>query len=189
LDNDELICACLRREKNAWDLFVERFSRLVYWSIQQTLKDGPWSANQDLVHDIFQDIFTQLIEKEELKRLKESKNIKRFLCVMASHKTLNAIRSLTRRGHTALEDSLEKSAGLESVEADVLRAEKDELIHCLLETLSESERQCLELYYLEEKTHEEIGAQLGIPKGTVSTLIRRSREWLKEKFRQKGLLD
>jgi len=51
-------------------------------------------------------------------------------------------------------------------------------VNHLLEQLPEKYRQVITLFYLEQKSYEEVGAVLGLPLGTVKTFIYRARKQL-----------
>src|SRR3989338_1234619 len=94
--DQELIAGCLDGQKSSWDAFVDRFSRLIYWSIQKTLETSSYKARSDLVRYIYQECFTRLLERRELDALRSAESIRKFLTVIASHLTMDKIRSIER---------------------------------------------------------------------------------------------
>ncbi|MBI4352559.1 MAG: sigma-70 family RNA polymerase sigma factor [Candidatus Omnitrophica bacterium] len=201
LSDGELVAGCIRGEKASWDLFVERFSKLVYWSIQRTLAGGSWKKRTEVIDEIFQEFFKKLLEKETLRKVRQADNVGSFLVVMACRNTLDMLKSLSRREkrmttlpsgaeeEEVLPEPLYAVAGRDPTnpaEEAVLR-ETGTLMEEVLSQLSTKERACLELHYLDGRTHEEAGLILGLPHDTVSTIIRRTREKLKKKCLEKGL--
>ena len=185
LKNDgELVLGCLRGEAASWEMFVDRFARLVHWSIRRALEGTPFKARADLCEDIFQEFFKRLIERGELSRLRETVNVRKFLSVSAIHLTLDRVKSLSR---------YEKSFKAETVclsedpGKDAARHEALFLVQAVVEDLDEKERVCLELHYLDGKSHREIGEILALPQDTVSTVIRRTREKMRQRLLEKGL--
>jgi RNA polymerase sigma-70 factor (ECF subfamily) len=57
--------------------------------------------------------------------------------------------------------------------ADVL-AERSAILR-LVDQLPEKQRQVIMLFYMEEKSHEEVATMLAMPVGTVKTLLHRAR--------------
>lgn len=51
-------------------------------------------------------------------------------------------------------------------------------IHCLLDQLPEKYRQVITLFYLEQKSYEEVSALLALPLGTVKTFLYRAKKEL-----------
>jgi len=186
LSDQELITGCIRKQKESWDVFVERFSKLIYWSIWKVLGTCAVSGKEDLAHEIFQEIFEKLLEKNELKKLKQIASVRKFLTVMASHAALDKIKILGRRERRL--DVLETPDRLQTGVQAVSR-EKDVLIAQVIEALSPKERLCVEWHYMDGKTHREISETLGLSQDTVSTIIRRSKEKIRKIFLEKGLLE
>jgi len=198
----ELIQGCLAGDKKAWDFFVERFSRLIYWSIRKTLEKSAFVSRPDLADDIFQEIFKRILEHRELEKLREAGNLRQFLVVMAMHAALDKIKSLRRqesRDVSLEKEFLPKDSGEPVILADVLSDgsldpsarvisdERDLAISEILERLSPKERTCVEWHYMDGKAHQDIAAILGLPVGTVSSIIQRTKEKLQVSFERKGL--
>src|SRR3989338_9016856 len=94
--DEDIVARCVEGRSDAWDLFVDRFSKLIYWSITKTLSRTPYKSRTELVREIFQEVFERLLEKEELQKLRSFKSIKPFLSVLACHRTLDKVKSLSR---------------------------------------------------------------------------------------------
>lgn len=201
LSSDEaLVNGCLEGKKESWDLFVERFSKLIHWSIRRALENTPFHGRTGIGEEIFQEVFERLIEKEELSKLREIKRLRKYLAVAACHSALDKVKHLSRAEEklvsteTAAGDSSADSAApavidapLEHPEDEALRKEREAVVESALDALSPKERACVEFHYMDGKTHREIGEILGVPQDTVSTIIRRTKEKLKILFLEKGL--
>ncbi len=194
LDDQELVSGCLRNDAVCWQAFVERFSRLVHWSIRKTLKGTAPDAIEEFSRDLFQELFERLLEKNELEKLRQATSVRKFLSVMVCHMTLDKLKSLSR--HAKKNFSLEspvlnnEDEALGYLPADpVLEREFDGILGEALEELSLKERSCIRFHYEEGKTHPEIGRLLGMPENTVSTVLRRTREKLRKKLLERGYED
>lgn len=196
-ENDEtLLAACLRGDAGAWDEFVKRYSRLIYWSIRQTVRQSRFGAREDLVGDVFQDVFGKIFEKSAMLRLNDARNIRKFLVVLSANLTLDRLKGLSRlEGKSVYLDAPEGEAGLcgpiDTLESGpagtAARKERQAIVVDVLGGLSTREKACLEMHFFDGRTHREIALVLGLPQDTVSSIIRRAKEKIKDKFIKKGL--
>ena len=191
LGDQELVSGCLSGDAASWQVFVERFSRLVHWSIRKTLAGAAGGFTEELSRELFQEFFERLLEKNELAKLREARSVRKFLSVMACHMTLDKLKSLSRyaKKNSSLESVLanNEDAALGFVPADpLLQGEFDGFFGSALEELSPKERACLQFHYEEDKTHLEIGGLLGLPESTVSSVLRRTRDKIRKKLSEKG---
>jgi RNA polymerase sigma factor (sigma-70 family) len=197
-DDAALVAGCLSGKKDAWDAFVGRFSKLVFWSVRKTLASTAYMARQDVCEDVYQDIFRKLLEPEGLARLRDVKGLRSFLTVMACHATLDKVKALSRSEKRTVSDFHED--GEEAPDASAFfkdgspgpaetasAKERAALVAQALGTLPAKDKACVEFHYLDGKTHREIAEILGMPQDTVSTVIRRAREKLKDKLAERGL--
>ena len=89
-------------------------------------------------------------------------------------------------------ETLEAEEGGAGVEprgpaAAAASAERERILGEVFSQLPPRERECFELHYLDGLTHRQIGERLGLPQDTVSTVLRRTKERLREILRQRGL--
>ncbi|GEM_PF-887042 len=190
--DDELLAGCLAGRREAWDLFVDRYARLVHWSVRRTLAGTAYAARADLAEDLFQDVFRRLLGDGQLERLRDLKSLPRYLSVLACHLTLDRVRSLARGDRQVLRPSLDLEAPPDPPAPggpvdEILERERRDLLAEALGALGARERFCVEMHYLHEKTHREIAQVLGLPQDTVSAVIRRTREKLRRGLEQRGL--
>ncbi|HTL71104.1 MAG TPA: sigma-70 family RNA polymerase sigma factor [Candidatus Eisenbacteria bacterium] len=198
-DDRGLVSACIEGRAGAWEAFVARFSRLIFWSVRKTLAGTRFAGRPGLCEDIFQEIFARLLERGELARLREVSSLRKFLSVSACHRTLDRVKSLSREeartvspsagGEAGPEPEWELASSLPDPSETAASKERESALASVLAALEPRERFCVEMHYLEGMTHREIGALLGIPQDTVSTVIRRTREKLKSRLTEAGLED
>jgi RNA polymerase sigma-70 factor (ECF subfamily) len=197
----ELVDGCIAGDRRSWDLFVDRFAGLVHWSIRRAFESSAYLRRRDVLEDVFQDVFRKLVEKEELARLQDVKYLRKFLSVTACHAAIDRMKSLSHRDRVGVspdEPALLKNGDAAFV-ADTLaspsagpdeafaRRESDAIIGDALASLEPRERACIQMHFMDGRSHREIAAILAIPQDTVSTVIRRTREKLKQDFLKKGL--
>jgi len=185
LNDSELIQACIEKNKRAWDLFVERFSKLIYWSIRKTLLAFAFANREELIQEIFQEIFERLIEKEELKKLQSAQSIRKFLSVMSCHAALDKAKAAGRFEKRVVLGEVPESVLARSAAPRVFAEEESEMIEGILGELSPKERACVELHYFDELTFREVGNILGVSEDTVSTVVRRAKDKIKVKFNER----
>lgn len=184
IEDQVLIDGCLSGDKKSWDVFVERFSKLIYWSIRQAFTGSAFHERAELTDEVFQEVFARLLEREELVRLRESKSIRRFLSVMAGNMTLNKVRSIARAEKRMF--SIDEDVAPAVTGSTAERNEKDVLVAEVVDALAEREQRCLELHYLDGKTQSQISEILGLPQTTVANVIWRTRERLRARLIEKG---
>src|SRR3989338_5256556 len=92
----ELLQGCLDGNASSWETFVARFSRLIHWSIRRSVGGDLPGGGQDFCREVFQDFFTHLMEKQELAKLRDAGNLRRFLVVSSSYFALDRLRASRR---------------------------------------------------------------------------------------------
>jgi RNA polymerase sigma-70 factor, ECF subfamily len=186
-DDADLLKGCLRGEKRAWDAFVDRYSKLVYWSIWKVLENRRVNDREDLCREVFQDFFRRILEPARMERLAAASSARKYVQVTAANLVSERLRRSQAAGRFELPEEAAQAAVSETVSDDALQNERRTLLEKVLAGLKPRERTCLELHYLDGKTHQEIGALLGLPQDTVSSLLRRTREKARESLKKKGL--
>lgn len=186
MNTSALVGRCINGEKAAWDRFVERFSAIIFWAIKRRLQEIGYHYGQNDLEDIFQNVFVLLWEKGKLRQVRNREQICTWLRMVAANCALNYFRGARAATNSAKETLTEKD--IESSGADynpnrALLQEKlyDKLAESL-QLLSVRERIILKLNYLHGKTHQEIGTILKVPANTVSSIMQRTKEKLKEKL-------
>ncbi len=191
LSDQELLRACLEDRVGAWDEFVRRFSKLIYWSIQQVLKDSSFQAQQDWVDDLFQEVFRKIFEKKSLLGLRDSEGLKKYLVVLSTHTVLDRVKASSRATHRVdrLDDVSELAISDDSLTPlETLESEdRRKVVTEVLDSLKPRERACVEFFILEEMSHREIGLLVGLETEAVSSVIKRAKNRIREKLIKKGI--
>ncbi len=182
----EIIKRCLNKDKTAWSLFIQKYSRLVYWAIHRRLNLNKFEYNETDVEDIFQEVFLTVLKGDRLFKLKDCQSISGWLAMIASSRAVDFIRQKTSRRENLNLDSLTLTVGAIQ-ELSLFSQDIDVLLKEVIDSLPDRERAVISLNLLEGKTHKEIGEILNIPVNTVSTIISRTKEKLKEKLQDKGI--
>ena len=181
----ELISRCLKKEKKAWDIFVQKYSKLIYWAIRRRLASSAFNSNQDDIDGIFQEVFLAILEGDKLRQLKDAQTIPGWLVIIASNKALDFMRHRIREDRRLVPDLpvLKDDKFKQELQHRDLR----DLISAAINNLSPKEKIIISLNLIENRTHQEISEIVGISINTVSTTIARSKEKLKKELQRKGI--
>jgi len=72
----------------------------------------------------------------------------------------------------------------ETVEFLVLKREKKQLIRQRLDELPENYREVVEGFYINERTYEELAAELDVKVKTIEVRLYRARQWMKKHWKE-----
>jgi RNA polymerase sigma-70 factor, ECF subfamily len=161
----ELIAGIKSRQKQAFDLFYDRYAQIIFNLCIRILKD------ENDAEDVVQEVFVQ-IWKEAGRFDATRASVKTWLFTIARSRSLDRYRSrktVQSRLEDHTDESLQLLAGKEDLQASSLM---QQYVGNALNQLSKEQRVVLELSYYEGLTQEEIAAQLGEPLGTVKSRIR-----------------
>ena len=187
MSESELIKRCIKKDKKAWSVFIQKYSRLVYWAIRKRLAASDFSSHETDIEDIFQEVFLTILKGDKLLQLKNPKFIPGWLSMVASNKTVDFMRQKSRRDQALVVDvPVFRDC---SFEQDLLSADMIAVIKEVINALSDKERIIISLNLLEERTHKEIAQIAGMPINTVSTIIARTKEKLKKELEKRGIGD
>lgn len=183
----KLIKRCLKKEKKAWDIFVQKYSNLIYWAIRKRLGASGFQFVQEDINNIFQEVFLSILEGDKLLQLKNVKAIPGWLAVIASNKTVDFMRCRIREDRKfssempVLKDS--------KINQELYGKDLAAIVGDIINTLSVKEKVIISLNLIEGRTHKEIANIVGIAMNTVSTIIARTKDKLKKELERKGVRD
>ena len=127
-----------------------------------------YTRSREEAEDVCQTVFLKLLEADDITPGKERAWLMQV--------TANTCRDILRSAWW------KRTVPLETL-GEVPQARMDETLY-LLRKLPPSYRVVLYLHYYEQYTTQEIARLLGIPRGTVSTRLRRGRERLKAMLKE-----
>ncbi|BBH22665.1 RNA polymerase sigma factor SigW [Paenibacillus baekrokdamisoli] len=122
----------------------------------------------------------------------QGQGFKTWLTRIVVHTAIDYKRKLgTRRETLGAMDSnelaaaaFEQTAAPESVEDDLLRKERAQLIACYLSEIPDNYRHVVVAFYMEEKSHMQIASEHGIAVKTVESKLYRARTWMKKHWKE-----
>jgi len=184
----KLIKACLAQDKEAWDMFVEKYSRLICHAIVNTLKKYSTAPENQVVDDLFHTVFLSLIENnyKKLRQFQWRCKLSSWLHIIAVRTTIDYLRKqskhLSLNGVTQEEISIRENILSENQLPSELFEEKEEkrIFEQIKNDLSSTERLFIELCYCRELSSSEIARTMNTSTNNVYQLKSRVREKLKK---------
>jgi RNA polymerase sigma-70 factor (ECF subfamily) len=184
-----LVERCFAHERRAWTTFVERFSRLIYSVVHETMRRHGASRDADEVDELFHTTFLALYD-HNYRRLRQWSG----RCSLASWVRLVTssvvVDQLRRRRNTTpidtgggsldgpLPDYLVDDAR-PTVEI-LMDAERAMRLRVALKALSPADRELLLLLYRDERTPGDVAALLDVRPGALYTRKNRALQRLRE---------
>lgn len=158
-----------RQYRRAFEGIVERFSQPVFRLAYSMTRHR--ARSEDLAQDCFLRVWKALPTYDGRASLST------WIYAIARNVCYTELRRTASRRAVSIDDpDAESELAGENALASVDRlpgATSD--VSTLLKRLPERERQALTLFYLEQKSHEETAALLGVPVGTLKSLLHRAK--------------
>lgn len=192
----EFLQSCLKGDKQSWNQFVSKYSRLIYNYIYEVLNLKGRTSSEQNIKDIYQELFYTLI-KEDFRKLKTFKA--KNGCSLASwlrQVTINFTIDYLRKAKPAMvsiEEELDTDFALKDTLKDnsiplneiVSSQEKLNVLKECIENLDLDDKYFLELFINKQLKLEELRGLLRISRGAVdmrkSRIVNRLRECFKSK--------
>lgn len=173
--DEELIEIVRSSDKNQYAELMRRYESKLLRYVTYLVGDAQLAA------DIVQETFIKAYTHAHGFNLKQK--FSSWLYRIAHNQAINAV---TRR-HSVVHDDeiLRVVASGENIEDDFIRQELRTQLHQCVAQLPVSYREPLVLYFLEEKSYQEISDILRLPIGTVSTRINRAKQYIKNLCQKK----
>jgi RNA polymerase sigma-70 factor (ECF subfamily) len=169
-NEEELLKRCIAGDKETWNIFVQKYSKLVLHSIYKTFRAYDQPTDPDDVDDLFQEAFT-LFYSDDFKRLRifdptKGRTLASWLRLLTVRMTINYIKK--QRPTTSLDDlPLEPSQA--SNEGTIIDEESQKNLVDVLEELPLDDKLLIELSYIKELPPEIVAQMLHIAVGTFYT--------------------
>jgi RNA polymerase sigma factor (sigma-70 family) len=161
----DLVARCREGDGDAWNELVERFSRYVYAIATQAFRLAEHDAE-----DVFQEVFTRVYER--LPSLRSDDAFRPWIGQMTRNCCLDRIRSEERM---ILVDEVEDT----EVSDQIAELDQAFAVRQGLAALSDECREVLDRFFCRDESYRTIGAELGIPSGTIASRISRCLDRLR----------
>ncbi len=189
-DDSSLIKDCISGKREAWDLFVSRFSKLIYHSINKARSYAP-KLDQEDMEDIYSSVFLSFLE-DDYRRLRQFKGKKG--CTLSSWVRLITIRHTIdflrkQKHHIPIDNKNETLKDNKPSAQDYIElSETEEMLKKAIEALPPLDRLFMELYYTKELPPEEIADIMNISVSTVYSKKTRIRNKMEKILIKKGFI-
>ncbi|MEO8426389.1 MAG: sigma-70 family RNA polymerase sigma factor [Verrucomicrobiota bacterium] len=169
-----------RQYREAFELLMDRFQNKVFGLAFSMVR------NETMAEDLTQDVFMKIWKA--LPGYHGDASLSTWIYTITRNTCLTEIKKRTARPTVSFdepefEDALEKLPACQTSDREA-GAELD--IQVMLARLPEKYRRVITLFYLEQKSYDEVSAMLGIPMGTVKTFLFRARKELLKSNRRNG---
>ncbi|MBR0093623.1 MAG: RNA polymerase sigma factor, partial [Lachnospiraceae bacterium] len=183
--------SALHGEQEAFRFLYESVYREKYFMALQYMK------NRSDAEDVLQDAY--LRAWKNLEKLKDPGKFPLWFSSIVAHTALNALKKkqpllfsdLLAKNEDGEEYAREQEDFRREYQPEHAYTEKErsEILHGMIDSLSDEQRMCVLMYYIEEQSVKEIAAAAGCPENTVKTRLNLGRKKLAEKadeLQQKG---
>jgi RNA polymerase sigma factor (sigma-70 family) len=159
----QLVSRCRAGDADAWNEFVERFSRYVYAICGRGFRLGQQDAE-----DVFQEVFARAFER--LPELRSDDAVRPWLAQLTRRLCIDRLRLLTRDEPS--------DADPDESEVDEVLATLDEAmtVRAALDKIGDPCRDILDRFFARDESYRTIGEALQIPAGTIASRISRCLE-------------
>jgi RNA polymerase sigma-70 factor (ECF subfamily) len=161
-----------RQYREAFELLVDRFQNKVFRLAISMVRDE--ALAQDLAQDILLKVW------KALPGYHGAASLSTWIYTISRNTCLTELKRRSARPTVSLsEPAVENSLGsIPTLQTSDPEAGVEMDVEVMLGRLPEKYRQVITLFYLEQKSYEEVGALLGIPLGTVKTFLYRAKKEL-----------
>ncbi len=196
MDDLGFVQACVKGDKQSWNEFLSRYSRLIYNYIYSVLTIKGHSLPEGHVEDIFQEIFYSLI-KDNYKKLTtyEGRNgcsLASWLRQVTINFTIDYLRKL--KPMFSIDIETEEGLSLKDVLKDISEdtaeflndQDRRKALHDCVDLLEPQEKYFMELFLNQGLSLEQIREYLKINRGAVDMRKSRIFQKLQDCFKKKG---
>jgi RNA polymerase sigma-70 factor, ECF subfamily len=189
-DDRRLLAACWQAKPGAWEEFLARFGRLIYYCIHRTCGPKHHALNQDEIDDLFSEVLLHLI-KDDCKKLRQYRGdqgatVATWIRTVTVRYVLDYLRGQGRKADLISIDQEEVAQEI-SLNNPVVRPdenlserERDALFDRALASLDKADRNFIELYYKKDVDPEKIAKIMGVSVKTVYSRANRLKARLQE---------
>ena len=196
MDDLRFVQACVKGDKQSWNEFLSRYSRLIYNYIYSVLAVKGISFSTEQVEDIFQEIFYSLI-KDNYKKLatyqgKNGCSLASWLRQVTINFTIDYLRKL--KPMVSIDVEIEEGLSLKDILKDLSAGaveflsnqDRRKTLQDCVDSLEPAEQYFMELFLNQGLNLEQIKECLKINRGAVDMRKGRILQKLQDCFKNKG---
>ncbi len=194
----ELLDACIQGSEKAWDVFVNKYTNLIYHTIRQVLNTYRIELRTQQKNDIHNNLLLFLI-KDDYKKLRQyegrnSCSVSSWLRVVTSNFVLNVVKK--QKSQVPLNSTTDSVHEIEDLtesreqrpDEGLLGKEHNELLNELVSELNANDLLFVELFYRKELTPESIAEILSTSVNNVYSKKARIKKKLIKIAKKKNFL-
>jgi RNA polymerase sigma-70 factor, ECF subfamily len=176
-------------EPSAFQTIILQYSELIAVSIENRVKKYGLSLSCEEIEDIRQDVVTSIWKDRKMEEVNNIESLPYWLSIVSGNAAMEYMRKRRRwqqPDEESLSDTKEGNELIDSIASDrfdpqdyLSRNELSEKIDRSIELLPPKEKLIIKLNLLHDKKFDEISEILRIPKGTVSSYVKRAKEKLR----------
>lgn len=186
-EDRETVRRCLRGEREAFDVLVEKYYKKIYNLSYRFVGDS------EEANDLAQEIFTAAYQN--LKKFRGDAKFSTWLFQIATNRGKNRFKYLKRRGYFASRgqtdgdeerDDLRRAIPDFSTNPETMLAGKQiqKIVQDAINDLDADHKEIVILRDIEGLSYEEIAKILNLPEGTTKSRLHRARMVVKEKLKK-----
>jgi RNA polymerase sigma factor (sigma-70 family) len=189
-DFSDFLSRCIRKEKDTWDLFVERYIHLIYNYIYHTLKRYNYAFQNEEVEDICHDIFLHLLD-DDCRQLRNFRGrdeyaFMAYLRTISFSSTVDFLRS--RRKFVNF-DKVQYILPIKDKFNKLHRKDFRTLMGIIKDNLPKRHNRLFELIYEKELNNTEIADIMNLKKNAVHQLRFRMMKNVSKIVKKKNIYD
>lgn len=196
MDDLEFVHSCVNGNKQSWDTFVDKYSRLIYAYIYSILKLRSLSIARENIDDLFQEIFLSLV-KDNFKKLRSFKakngcSLASWLRQVVINFTIDYLRKIKPTVSLETEDergfSLEEVIVEQSLPVSEIIKKRESFAHLkdCIGRLDKEDKYFLELHMNRNLSLDDLKEHFRVSRGAVDMRKARIIDRLRDCFRSKG---
>ncbi|NND99172.1 MAG: sigma-70 family RNA polymerase sigma factor [Pirellulaceae bacterium] len=184
-DDRVLVDRLVRGDSDAWQVFVQTYSRLIRARVADVAASFGRAADTTTMDDAVAEVFAALLMNDAaaLRGFAGRSSLVTYLAVIA---TRSATRGFARRVNVTHEDPSQSEyladPTLKDPIGELIRTERCNQVQKLLDQLPAKQRDVVRMFHLHQRSYAQISQSLGIPIGSVGPTLRRGeaklREWI-----------
>jgi RNA polymerase sigma-70 factor (ECF subfamily) len=186
-EDREAVEKCLRGDREAFDLLVEKYYKKIYNLAYRFVGDTEEAS------DLAQEIFTAAYKN--LKKFRGDAKFSTWLFQIATNRGKNRFKYLKRRGYFASKghndddddrDSAQRAIPDYSMNPETMLASKkiQRIVQQAIDDLDPDHKEIVILRDIEGFSYDEIAQMLNLPEGTTKSRLHRARMVVKEKLKK-----
>ncbi len=174
ISDELLVIRCIRRDVDAWDELVRRYSDRLFYYVRRLVDDDEQAAQ------LLQEVWLHVLRG--IGSLRDAGRLAPWLYSIARHVVMSHFRERYSAAELASGESVDDVIDEEPDQS--AQFENAELVHYGLSQIGWAEREVLTLFFLQDLSVTEIARVLNVPPGTVKSRMSRARAELRRVLEQ-----